>query len=305
MITLLRDKKLKSGRFEAMAYAIFFHIYNGWNHKPRLITIKEVADIASTEEEREEEAKQIKEKPKKRGKKTGSLIKVRDIKVALKKLEKHTGLITNQLDDQLEPPTEEDGITYPKWIMPVFNGTLKCPFLCTDVSPRVIELTEKILEVTYRRCISTPALTFMPLAASFLAYQSCFFYRSPTKPDSLPGLQVNRSMIKNEEFLATVGCQFTKAELSAFRKNMVIIRNILKDLLGVMTWIRPSRNPSGNMETPHVMTRRYLVEILRFSNWSIEYLFKKEEAERGALPFIPPPPPKGNTLQVIELHFLC
>ena len=298
MVSILQDKKLRCGRFETMAYAIFLYIHRGWHQKPRVVTLKEVAAIADPEAE-EEEIRQENHKPKKRQRKSRNEIKAKDINTAFKNLIKYaceSGLNNNQLQNE-ELSFEEDRLIHPQWVMPALNGSLKCPFTFQDVSPRVIKLTEKLLEVIYRRCTNScnrTVLTVMPLAASYLAYQSCFFFRSPSKDDVLPGPQLNRTIIQVGEFLTTIGFKYCRSELNAIRKNLTIIRNILKEMLQVMVWIRPSRANTGKKETSTVMSRRYLDEILRFSNWSIEYLVKKEEAERAALPFIPPSPPTGK-----------
>ena len=54
----------------------------------------------------------------------------------------------------------------------------------------------------------------MPLAATYLAFQSCYFYRWNTKPNALPGMQVDRH-VKDKDFLPTIGFHHaTKTDLS-------------------------------------------------------------------------------------------
>ena len=279
MQNLLRDKKLKCGRFEVMAYAIFYYIISS----QRFITIKEVANAASSKAEREEEAKQQKGKQKKRGKKAGSLITTKDITLALKNLEKHNGPIINgpiinkPYGESSQPGPSCEAITFPQWVMPVISTkSLVCPFTYKDVGGRVLDLTKKVLEITYRRCTCKPALTFMPLAASYLAYQSCFFYRSP---NCLPEMRVKSPAIKVGEFLSLIGFEFKEKELNGVRKSLGTIRGILKDVLSVTDGIpEPSREGKNRpIETTNIMSIRYLDEILSGSEESIKRLIKKEE----------------------------
>ena len=128
-------------------------------------------------------APKLQKKPRpSKPKKGESLIKPKDIEKALRSLEWQTGFKDKPADDQLEPGFDDHGIAIPQWAMPVIQiSSLKCPFTEADVTTRVMDLTKKVIDIIFRHCVCkpdfpcVPEFTFMPLAASFLAFQSCYF----------------------------------------------------------------------------------------------------------------------------------
>ena len=300
MESLMRDKNLKANNFDVTAYAIFRYISIQHNQAISA-SVTKLAALANPQFSELEVPKRNKKgrkmnlgEKKEEAEKTGTLITAKNIYLALKNVQKY--VLKNKpqlLDPDLEPSTEAAN-AMPRYEMPPVSSNLVCPFNPKeDVTPRVTKLTKQVLEVVYRRCGRSTHVIFMPLAAGHLSYQSCFFLRSLEKANFQPGIKAYQRSPGLEEYLKLIKYEYNPSQLSSIRRNAAIMRKELIKLFKVMKWIKPERI-EGKFETSRAVIRRYLDEILRFSNWSIEYLNKKKEAKRLAQPFDEPPPPRGK-----------
>ena len=241
--TFSQFEKMKSRKLDAAAAAAFLFVvrlHHSENSAQGVLTLRQVATVAG--------------------------LPIKDIAASLK-LIKHSettncGSITNIS-------------SLMKSVLPQFE--LFDPFTCENITKRVLNLTERIVELVQMRSTKNVDPNFITVAACLLSWQSCFFYQREYH-ENAPPETINQALKMSTlpEFLQMIKFNADANLKRSIQKSLNHVLGELGLLLEKMPWIGEKylKQPLNKM------VPKFLHEILRFQGYSCEILSKEEELKR-------------------------
>ena len=173
-------------------------------------------------------------------------------------------------------------------VLPQFE--LHDPFLpSVNITQRVLNLTEKTLQLVQRRSAKSIDPNFITIAAGYLAWQSCFFYQKVHHGHvPLESLKTPSKITTLSEYLILARLTTSDTLLNSVQRTYNLITKELTQLLVKMPWI--------NNTTKKTSVPRYLEQILRCQGLTCDVLQTEAEIKRQNEPIIKPIVPRGMDL---------
>ena len=164
------------------------------------------------------------------------------------------------------------------------------PFLPgVDITQRVLNLTERIIQLVQRRSNKNIEPNFVTIAASYLAWQSCFFYKKAYHGNvSIEALSVPGKISTLEEYLTTARVTTSESLIRSVRSSYLLIYRLFLQMLKKMPWI-----PAESKKLKTIVAQ-YLEEIIDFQTLTCDVLNKEADIKRQNEPVIYPVIPRGR-----------
>lgn len=227
---------------------------------------------------------------------TGEQITMRQVSaivsVPISKIASCLKYVESLLDDRLSSGGITDAGGIVRSVLP--KSVLHDPFLAdVDITNRVLQLTEKIIQLIMRRTSKSIEPTYTTIAACYLAWQSCFFYQKKYHAQvPLESLKSPAKMSTLREYLSLAKIPETDTTIQAVRRSYLFILYEMSELLERMPWIPFKKGKTSKiMET---VVPQYVEQILEFQGLTCDVLYTEAEIKRQNEPIITPVVPRGE-----------